>query len=291
VKLGFLTGELAAIEKAARLGFSCVELECSALGDPRTGPLDRSLIDRAAQAAGEHGVEIAALAYYGLASFDPPSEEEIELTYDHVFAAAETLGVAVVGSMSGFDASRDWAENLELFTRRFGALAARASERGLRLALENWMGFWGQLPFRPINMGGSPATWAAWFDAVPDAALGLEFDPSHLLWQGIDPVRALREFSDRVYSFHAKDVELLPEARYRHGVNGDTFRFRIPGYGGVDWVGLTSALVEARYEGGVVIEHEDEVFGYTHDRGDRYDEGLRRGKLYLDPLVRPWRDA
>jgi sugar phosphate isomerase/epimerase len=65
MKLGFLTGELAAIEKAARLGFSCVELECSALGDPRTGPLDPSLIDHANQAADEHGVEIVALAYYG----------------------------------------------------------------------------------------------------------------------------------------------------------------------------------------------------------------------------------
>jgi sugar phosphate isomerase/epimerase len=291
MKLGFLTDELAAIGKAAQLGFSCVELECSALGDPRTGPLDASLIDRAAQVAGEQGVEIAALAYYGLASFEPPPEEEIERTYGHVFAAAEMLGVTVVASMSGFDASRDWAQNLELFTRRFRALAARASERGLRLALENWMGFWGQLPYRPINMGGSPATWEAWFDAVPEAALGLEFDPSHLLWQGIDPVRALREFSDRVYSFHAKDVELLPEARYRYGVNGDTFRFRIPGYGEVDWTGLASELVEARYEGGVVIEHEDEVFGYGDDAGDRYDEGLLRGRLYLDPLVRPWRVA
>jgi sugar phosphate isomerase/epimerase len=140
-------------------------------------------------------------------------------------------------------------------------------------------------------MGGSPATWAAWFDAVPDAALGLEFDPSHLLWQGIDPVRAVTEFSDRVYSFPAKDVELLPEARYRYGVNGDTFRFRIPGYGEMDWVGLASALMEARYEGGVVIEHEDDVFGYADGGGDRYDEGLLRGRLFLDPLVRPWRDA
>src|SRR5262245_8155492 len=291
VKLGFLADELTAIQKAAQLGFSCVELECSALGDPRSGPIDQATLDRAAELTSQYQIELSAIAYYGLASFDPPPPHELEPTYEHVFAAAEALDVTVVASMSGFDSSLDWAQNMELFSRRFGALAARASEHGLRLALENWMGFWGRLPHRPINMGGSPATWAAWFDAVPDAALGLEFDPSHLQWQGIDPVRALTEFSCRVYSFHAKDVELLPEARYRYGVNGDTFRFRIPGYGDVDWKGLASKLVEARYDGCVVIEHEDEVFGHGADDPDRYEEGLLRGRLYLDPLIRPWCQA
>ena len=89
------------------------------------------------------------------------------------------------------------------------------------------MGFWGHLPFKPLNMGGSPATWSAWFEAVPDVALGLEFDPSHLSGKGSIRFRRSRRFSDCVYSFHAKDVQLLAEARYRYGVNGDIFRFRI----------------------------------------------------------------
>jgi sugar phosphate isomerase/epimerase len=289
MKLGFLAADVSAIAKAAQLGFNCIELDCAAFGDPRQAPLEESRLAEAVAAAGEHTVEISALAYYGLATCDPPAESELELVYGRVFDGAERLGVRVVASMSGFDGALDWEQNMQLFVRRFRALAARAEERGLRLALENWMGFWGQLPFKPRNMGGSPATWAAWFEQVPSASLGLEFDPSHLQWQGIDPVRALAEFADRVYSFHAKDVELLPERRYRYGVNGDTFRFRIPGYGEVDWVQLASLLVETGYEGGVAIEHEDEVFGYAGDGppGARYDEGLVRGRDVLAPLIAP----
>ena len=108
---------------------SCVE----ALGARRRAPV-RSIrnVDRVAELASEHDVELG-LAYYGLASFEPPSEEELERTYEHVFAAAETLGVTVVASMSGFDSSLDWAQNLDLFARRFRALASLASDRGQRL--------------------------------------------------------------------------------------------------------------------------------------------------------------
>lgn len=281
MKLGFLSSRVDDVQKAATLGFAAIELEVSALGDPKRGPIPDSGIELARRNAAECGIEITALAYYGLAS-DPPANDEIDAVYDRVFAAADQLGVGIVASMSGFDGDLDWRGNLELFARRFGRIAERAEARGLRLALENWMGFSGQLPFRPRNMGGSPATWTSWFELIPSRALGLEFDPSHLLWQGIDPVRALSEFAGRVYHFHAKDVELLPENRYQSGINGDTFRFRIPGYGDLNWPKLISVLVESGYGGGVVIEHEDPVFW-----GERFDEGLIRGWHVLHPLVDP----
>jgi sugar phosphate isomerase/epimerase len=146
------------------------------------------------------------------------------------------------------------------------------------------MGFGARLPFKPTNMGGSPDTWDAWFRAVPSKALGLEFDPSHLYWQGIDHIRAIHEFKDRVYHVHAKDTELFPERRYRGGVNGNYFRFRIPGYGAINWAEFISALDEIGYTGGVAIEHEDDVYS-----GDRFDEGLVRGRQVLDPLIHPRR--
>jgi sugar phosphate isomerase/epimerase len=133
-----------------------------------------------------------------------------------------------------------------------------------------------------MNMGGSPDTWDAWFKAVPSKALGLEFDPSHLYWQGIDHIRALREFKDRVYHVHAKDTEMLPEKRYRGGVNGDYYRFRIPGYGEINWAQFISALNEIGYDGGVAIEHEDMVYW-----NDKFDEGLIRGHRVLYLLIHP----
>jgi sugar phosphate isomerase/epimerase len=281
VRLGFLSFDCSDIEKAARLGFDGLELSVTAFGDPRIGELDKRLVQRTREDAEAAGVEITALAYYGLAAF-APDDGELVRSYERVFEAATRLDVETVASMSGFDADLDWQGNLDLFARRFRALAPLAESRGLRLALENWMGFGGHLPFRPVNMGGSPGLWELWFELVPSPALGLEFDPSHLAWQGIDALRALREFADRVHHVHAKDVELLPDQRYRWGMNGDTFRFRIPGYGILDWAAFVSTLDEIGYDGGVAIEHEDPVYVR-----DRYDEGLVRGHQVLHPLVHP----
>ncbi len=95
-------------------------------------------------------------------------------------------------------------------------------------------------------------------------------------------MRALREYKDRVYHVHAKDTEMLPERRYRGGVNSDYFRFRIPGYGEINWAAFISALDEFGYDGGMAIEHEDPVYS-----GEKFDEGLVRGWQVLYPLTHP----
>jgi sugar phosphate isomerase/epimerase len=285
MKLGFLTNKIADIEKAARLGFSGIELHVGAFGDAAAGELDRGKIAQAKNLSEQHGVEITALAYHDIA-FAPPQPDRITGAYERVYDAAAALGVGVVASMSGFDADRDWDGNVRLFAERFGPIAERAEARGMRIAIENWMGFGGRLPFRPVNMGGSPDTWDAWFEVVPSPALGIEFDPSHLYWQGIDHMRALREYGSRVYHVHAKDTEMLPEKRYRGGVNGDYFHFRIPGYGEINWPQFISGLDELGYTGGVAIEHEDMVYGWS-EGGERYDDGLVRGWQVLHPLIHP----
>lgn len=284
LQLGFLTASIDDIGKAARLGFDAIELNTNAFGKPGESELDSEQIAAAKRLCADHGVQICALAFYDLA-FNPPAPAAITRAYERVFDAAEALGVATIASMSGFDASRDWAGNVQLFADRFGPVAEAAEQRGLRIAFENWMGFGGALPFKPINMGGAPDTWDAWFRAVPSRALGLEFDPSHLYWQGIDHLRALREYKDRVYHVHAKDTEMFPERRYRGGVNGQYYRFRIPGYGEINWTTFISALNEIGYDGGIAIEHEDDVYS-----GDRFDEGLVRGRQVLYPLIHPGKD-
>jgi sugar phosphate isomerase/epimerase len=277
VKLGFLTGDVADIEKAAALGFTGIELNVGAFGDVERP--EKSKISEARELSQKHKIEITALAYYGLTG---NKARAITETYAQVFEVAEELGVRVISSMGGFDADQDWDGNIQLFADRFGPIAELAERRNLRVAFENWMGYWGRVPFRPVNIGGSPDTWDAMFKAVPSKALGLEFDPSHLYWQGIDHMRALFEFKERVYHVHAKDTQMLPEKRYRGGVNGDYFRFRIPGYGEINWAEFISGLNEIGYDGGVAIEHEDPVYW-----GERFDEGLVRGRQVLMPLVHP----
>ncbi|MBO0702527.1 MAG: sugar phosphate isomerase/epimerase, partial [Candidatus Dormibacteraeota bacterium] len=197
MRLGFLSGDAADIEKAGRMGFDGIELHAAAFGVPGE-VADRQTVENARAACRRHGVEVTALSYHGLAGSSASPEEALG-SYRRVFDLAEQLGVPTVACMGGFDAGRDWDGNLQLFADRYGPIAAEAERRSLRLALENWMGFGGRLPFRPVNIGGSPDTWEAMFRLVPSPALGLEFDPSHLYWQGIDHLRALREFAGRVH--------------------------------------------------------------------------------------------
>jgi sugar phosphate isomerase/epimerase len=282
MKLSFLTGTINDLEKAARLGFDGIELQATAFGNIAIQKPDNVAIDHARQLVEQHKVDITAIAYYGLAFGHFETEADILRAYERVFDIAEALGVRVIASMSGFDAGRDWQSNLQLFADRFGPIAEMAARRGLLIALENWMSVSGHLPFKPINFGGSPDTWDALFKAVPEKALGLEFDPSHLYWQGIDHIRALREFRDRVHHVHAKDTEMLPERRYRGGINGDYFRFRIPGYGEINWPQFISTLDEIGYTGNMAIEHEDPIYC-----DERFDEGLVRGWQVLNPLLHP----
>jgi len=281
MQLAFLTQQIDDIAKAARLGFDAVELNVRGFGNPTEQALDAERVQQVRRLCERHGIAISALAYYDMA-FQTPAETAIQRGYERVFDTADALGVQVITSMSGFDPKRDWNGNLQLFADRFGPVAKMAEQRGVRVAFENWMGFSGHLPFKPLNMGGSPDTWDAWFNAVPSRAIGIEFDPSHLYWQGIDHLRALREYKDRVYHVHAKDTEMLPERRYRGGVNGDYFRFRIPGYGEINWAAFISALDEIGYRGGIAIEHEDPIYS-----GERFDEGLVRGWQVLNPLIHP----
>lgn len=269
MKLGFLTGNPGDMEKAGRLGFDSIELHAGAVDDP----------GKVKKLCEQTGVGISALAFYDVA-WAPPATDQFTRTFERLFDTAEQLGVSVIATMSGFDSHRDWEGNMQLWAERFGPVAQLAEQRGMRVAFENWMSVHGRLPHKPCNMGGCPGVWDEWFKLVPSKALGIEFDPSHLYWQGIDHIRALKEFGPRVYHVHAKDTEMLPDVRYRWGVNQDNFRFRIPGYGEINWPEFIAALVEVGYDGGVAIEHEDPVFCE-----ERFDEGLVRGHRVLRPLI------
>ncbi len=281
MKLGFLASQVSDVEKAVRYGFPALELATGAFD------LTGQVPDQAAKLAEvkalyvTHDVEITALAFYDLA-WTPAVQAEPLTFYRRVFDIAEALGVCNVASMSGFDSSLDWKGNLELFARRFQPICDEAEARGLRICLENWMAVHGPPPQKPANLGGGPAIWDALFEAVPSPALGLEFDPSHLYGQGIDHIRALKQYAPKVFHVHAKDTEMLPEQLYQWGHYATPFRFRIPGYGEINWMRFLTALDEIGYSGGVAIEHEDPIYS-----GDRFDEGLKRGHDVLFPLLHP----
>jgi sugar phosphate isomerase/epimerase len=138
-----------------------------------------------------------------------------------------------------------------------------------KIVIEGWPG--------PGALCCTPEGYEAFFKQCPSPAFGVNYDPSHLLRMGINPVRFLREFVSRVYHVHGKDTELFDEELYRygntqeptfgklHGFGAMHWRYTIPGHGSVPWVELFKLLAGAGYRGAVSVELEDENFFTNSD--------------------------
>jgi sugar phosphate isomerase/epimerase len=133
------------------------------------------------------------------------------------------------------------------------------------------------------NLATSPAIWQAIFDEIPSPHLGLNLDPSHLVWQHIDYVRCVREFGNRINQVHAKDTRIDRDALYALGVLGLGWHTpKLPGLGDVQWGPFFSALTDAGYQGPVCIEVEDRAYeGSLEDR----KRALRQSKRFLEQFI------
>ena len=202
--------------------------------------------------------------------------------------SAVRQGIKVVGSGHAMVEGHPPAEQITFFKLAFEPVAAHAERAGVKVAFENW-------PNRGRNLMHSPELWDAAFNAVPSPALGLTFDPSHLVVLHIDWLWAMRAYRDRIAYVHGKDTELFPEKRNRHGIygpfvesggpaSGIWWRYRLPGFGVIDWRKFADVLAEIGYGGPINIEHEDQVWGFTRDVS-RMKEGLLLTRDYLQRVL------
>jgi len=305
VKLGFLTAcmpdrsleEVAAW--AAANGYEALELAAwPQLGDrPFTASHVKAEAfagaeqERVEKALGDHELVVSALAYYdnNLA----PEASEREAYHEHLrqcIDAAAALGGVPVGTFIGRDPGRSVAENLREAEQVFPPLVDYAGERGVRLMIENCVMEGWHPDGYPGNLAYSPELWE-WIFSL---GLHLNFDPSHLLWLGIDPVEALRPYVDHVAHAHAKDAETFDRVRNRFGFFGRMstreespwdmgwWRYRIPGLGQVDFGAYVDTLYEGGFDGVLSVEHEDPVWGGTPEL---VEAGLRIAHNNLRSLV------
>jgi sugar phosphate isomerase/epimerase len=281
MKLGYLTKYSAdEAARAARLGFDCLEVHANSVCDDLADHAKcRTAGKEARRVTDGAGVSVSAVSYYANVLEGEPKTELAR--FGGAFEIAAALGTNVVATLAGAVRDLPTEDNLRRFPDFFGPIAAAAGKAGMRLAMENWPGFGGGLPLKSSNLARTPALWQKLLEAVDDEALGLEFDPSHLVRMGVPHMPALKEFGRRVYHVHAKDTEMLNDSIARNGwIDVRPFRYRIPGYGQVNWAEFIAGLVEIGYDGGVAIEHEDPVFS-----GPRFEEGLVRGLRALRPLI------
>jgi sugar phosphate isomerase/epimerase len=162
--------------------------------------------------------------------------------------------------------------------------AAYAEQKQVRLAFENW-------PRNGTMLAITPELWDGMFTSVPSPALSLCYDPSHLYWLGIDYIQPIWGFQDRIYHAHAKDTEILPSGRNRFGIYGRQlsqteqqawWRYRLSGYGHVDWGRFLDTLYQIGYNSVLSVEHEDPVWSDTPELALH---GLKLARRYLSQYL------
>lgn len=305
MKFGLLTAILdgwsfeQAVNIAAEMGFQCLEVACWPAGKAERRYAGVSHIDAERVLAeeeyaahvknyvAEKGMSISSLAFYPN-TMDPDTEKRAA-AISHLRAliqASAKLGVNMVTTFIGRDQHKTLEENLELFQQIWPPIIAFAEEQGVKVGIENCPMLFGpdQWPGGQ-NLMCTPAIYRQLFAIIPSPNFGLNFDPSHYVWQGLDYLKTVYEFKDRLFHIHFKDIKLYPEKLAQCGVLAYPLEYmspKIPGLGDVDWSAFISALNDIRYDGCAVIEVEDKAF-----EGSREDilRSIRLSKRYLDNFI------
>jgi sugar phosphate isomerase/epimerase len=256
-------------------GFACIELMCWPKGKAErryagvthvdAAGLDEAEAGRVRQLLGEHRVSISGLGYYPNPLAPDPAEAQVYV--DHLKAvvrAANLLGVPTVNTFVG----RDWTKTVDAqwprFLETWRPLVAYAEQHAVRIGIENCpMLFTGDEWPGGKNLATSPAIWRRMFEDIPNPGFGLNFDPSHFVWQHMDYLKPLREFRERIFHVHAKDVRLDPERLDDVGILATPLEFhrpKLPGLGEVSWGRFFSVLSDTGYDGPVCVEVEDRAY-------------------------------
>jgi sugar phosphate isomerase/epimerase len=289
MQLGFVSAILEdlsfteVLDFAAEEGFECVEVMCWPTGsdDARryagTTHIDVTNLDEAKareindRCAGT-GVRISALGYYPNPLTPDADERAVYVAHlRRLIDAAVLLGLKTVNTFVGRDQWKTIDENWPLLREVWPPLVLYAAERDINIGIENCPMFFTQDEWPGgKNLAISPTVWRRMFAEIPDPHFGLNYDPSHLIWQQMDEVAPIVEFASRLHHVHAKDARLDRRKLDAAGILAvplDYHTPKLPGLGDVRWGAFFAALTDAGYTGPVCIEAEDRPFeGSLHDR-------------------------
>lgn len=279
--LGFVSAILAeksfekVIEFAAEYGFKCVEIMCWPKGKAErryagvthinVDELDDKKVAEIKETLKRNSIYISGLGYYP----NPLDADEKQAGFyiEHikkVIQAAAKLDIPVVNTFIGRDPLKSVQENLDKFAEVWPGIIKVAEECNVKVGIENcpmlftrdeWPG--------GKNLATTPAVWRKMFEIIPSPNFGLNYDPSHLVWQQMDEVKPIYDFKEKLFHIHLKDVKVFRDKLNEVGIMAyplDYHSPKIPGLGDVDWRGFFSALTTVKYRGPVCIEVEDKAF-------------------------------
>lgn len=281
--MGFVSAILAesslpeVLAEAQQLECDCVELMCWPVGkaDRRYAGVthidvtDGNGLAEAGRMLADSPVAVSALGYYP----NPlsPDTDAARTATEHihrVIDACASLTIPVFNTFIGRNPSLSIDDNWDRCLDTWGPLVDHAEECGIRIGIENcpmlftedeWPG--------GHNLATSPAIWRRLFNDLPSPALGLNYDPSHLVWQHMDHVSPIAEFADRIVHLHAKDARIDADRLDDVGILATPLSFHtpvLPGRGAIDWSGFFQAVAAIGYEGSICVEVEDREYEATH---------------------------
>ena len=292
IKLGFNSAILPDLSLrdvflfAEKNGFECVEFMCWPKGKAErryagvthidVSALSRSDMDQIKELTKTTGIEISALGYYP--NILCPERDESLFYIEHlkkVISAAAQLSVPFVNTFIGRDWTKSLDENWKKFDEIWPEIISFAEDKEIIVCIENCpMLFSGDEWPGGKNMASSPAIWEEMFRRIPSRFFGLNYDPSHFVWQCMDYIEPLRIFTERIHHVHAKDVRVDKYKLNQVGILAAPLEYhspKLPGLGDIDWGRFFSTLSDHGYRGPLCIEVEDRA----------YEDSLETRKLAL----------
>lgn len=265
------------IDFAAENDFQCVELACWPTGGTDRRYAGVTHIDMAdltkehaaylLDYAKQRQVHISGIGYYP----NPLSENtaQAETAVNHIRACikgAQMLGVDVVNTFIGRNRSRNMEENIKIFESIWPDIITFAEQHHVKIAIENCpMYFKDEWPCGD-NLACAPSFWNLMFEKINSPCLGLNYDPSHLVWQRMDYTKPIYSYRHKLFHFHIKDARFYQEKYDAMGIFAPPSSYqspKLPGQGDIDWGKVIAALNDIGYQGAVVLEIEDRAYEDT----------------------------
>jgi len=281
IKLGFVSAILPdqsfekVISFAGQAGYSCVEIMCWPAGKAErryagithidVGDLSKKKIGEINSLLEQKGVTISGLGYYpNPLEADKKNAGRYVAHLKKVIDAANRLGLKNVNTFIGRDHRGSIEDNFKRFKKVWPPIVKYAEKRGVKIGIENCPMFFTNDEWPGgKNLASSPAIWRRMFKEIPSANFGLNYDPSHLVWQFMDYIKPIYEFKNRIFHVHIKDAKVLRDQLDDVGILATPLSFhrpKLPGLGDVDWGKFFSALTDVGYKGAACVEVEDRSY-------------------------------
>jgi sugar phosphate isomerase/epimerase len=285
------------IDFASAEKFKCVEIMCWPKGKAErryagvthidVDTLDDKALNHILEYIANKKIYISALGYYP----NPldPDTAKASVYIEHIkkiIKAAAKLKINKVNTFIGRDPKKSLTDNFVNFKKVWPDIIKLAADENVKIGIENCPMFFSMDEWPGgANMAINPLVWEQMFNLIPHENFGLNYDPSHLLWQQMDYIQPLYEFKSRIHHVHLKDAKVYKHKLDRVGILATPLEYhspKLPGLGDINWNNFFSALTDIHYRGPVCIEVEDKAF---EDSKEDVLNAIRVSRNYLSRYV------